>query len=90
MSPTATIRLRQTSGAVVVVVGNGSVERSKTVVLGCTIGSVDVVPTVVLVEVSAGTVTSAVHDASKTGSINHFRLTIPIRLQQGRCYRGVL
>lgn len=56
MSPTATIRLRHTSGTVVVVVvvGFGSVERSKTVVLvACTIWGIVVMSAIVLVVVEA-------------------------------------
>jgi len=81
MSPTATIRLRHTSGMVVVLVVDATVV--VVVVVGATV-------VVVVLTTSAGVVTSVVHDASSTGSISHFRLTIPTHLQQGKCSRVAL
>jgi len=85
MSPTATIRLRHTSGLVVVLVVDATVVVvvDTAVVIGATV-------VVVVLTTSTGVVTSVVHDASRTGSISHFRLTIPTHLQQGKCSRVAL
>jgi len=85
MSPTATIRLRHTSGMVVVLVVDATV-----VVVVDTAVVVGVTVVVVVLTTSTGVVTSVVHDASSTGSISHFRLTIPTHLQQGKCSRVAL
>jgi len=87
MSPTATIRLRHTSGMVVVLVVDATVVVVVVVDTAVVVGATVVV---VVLTTSAGVVTSVVHDASSTGSISHFRLTIPTHLQQGKCSRVAL